>query len=382
MIKDIRLKQVLNSCGKKTFRVVLKTDNGEYTAFAAAGTSEGKHEARSLDLDKVFRLFPRYKVSFIGQEEKNIDKIIESVGLDKLGAHLSIALSTAGMRAVSKNNIYDFLNAGEKVFPLPLGNVIGGGAHKGYLTEQEFLVFPKNAKNMVEAIKTNQKIWEDVGKLLKAKGLADGNNYEGAWICKLDDIKTLDMLSKVAEDHGAGIGMDFAASQFFGNGIYYYKNPERKLSSEKQLDFILGLISAYNLEYVEDPFHEEDFGHFSELTKKVKCLIVGDDLFATQEDRLKQGVKKNAGNGIIIKPDQAGTVSRTMKTVKLAKKSNFSTIVSHRSGETMDSFISDLAVGVGSLMIKCGIHGKERKAKHDRLIEIWNRAKNPKMTRI
>jgi len=118
MIKDIRLKQVLNSCGKKTFRVILKTENGEYGAFAASGTSEGKYEAKSLDLDKVFRIFPRYKIKFIEQEEKNIDKIIEEIGLDKLGSHLSVALSIVGLRAVSNNKIYDFLNPGEKIFPI------------------------------------------------------------------------------------------------------------------------------------------------------------------------------------------------------------------------------------------------------------------------
>ena len=379
MIEDVRLKQILNSCGKKTFRVKLITDSGEFAAAAASGTSEG---IKSVDLDKIFRLFPRYKPQFVGQDEKQVDKIIEGIGLEKLGAHLSIALSMAGMRAVSNNDVYEFLNPGKKVFPLPLGNVIGGGAHKGYLTEQEFLVFPKKAKSMEEAVKTNQMIWEEVGKVLKSKNLVDGNNFEGAWMCKLDDIKTLELLSKVANDHGAGIGMDFAASEYFRNGVYYYKNPERKLSSEKQLEFVLGLIEAYNLEYVEDPFHEDDFKNFSLLTKKAKTLIVGDDLFVTQEDRLKQGVKNKAGNGIIIKPDQAGTLSRTLKTVKLADKSKFSTIVSHRSGETMDFFISDLAVGIGSPLIKCGISGKEREAKHDRLIEIWNKVKKPSLSKL
>ena len=382
MIKDIRLKQILNSCGKKTFRIKLITDKGDFIASAAAGTSEGIHEAKSIDLDKAFRFFPRYKGEFIGKNEKQTDKIIESIGLDKLGAHLSIALSIAGFRAVTNNDVYDFLNPGKKIFPLTLGNVIGGGAHKGFLTEQEFLVFPKSAKTMEEAVKTNYSIWEDVGKILKSKNAVDGNNFEGAWMCKLDDIKALDLLSKVAEEHGAGIGMDFAASEYFKNGIYYYKNPERKLSPDKQLEFILGLIDAYKLEYVEDPFHEDDFKNFSILTRKAKTLIVGDDLFVTQEERLKKGIKAKACNGIIIKPDQAGTVSRTLKTVKLADKSKYKTIVSHRSGETMDTFISDLALGIGSPLLKCGIYGKERKAKHDRLVEIWNNTKNPLLAKL
>jgi enolase len=382
MIEDIRLRQIYNSCNKKTFKVKLKTNKGDFSASAASGTSEGAHEAKSVDLDKVFRLFPRYKPEFIGKSEKSVDKIIEKIGLDNLGAHLSIALSIAALRAVSDNKVYNFLNPEKKVFPLPLGNVIGGGAHKGYLTEQEFLVFPKKAKTMEEAVAVNQKIWEEIGEILKSRDLEDGNNFEGAWMCKLDDIKTLDLLSKVAEDYGAGIGIDFAASENFRNGVYYYKNPRRKLSPENQLEFILGLIKAYKLEYVEDPFHEDDFKNFSILTKKAKTLVVGDDLFVTQEKRLKKGVKMKAGNGIIIKPDQAGTISRVMKTVKLANKSKFSTIVSHRSGETMDAFIADLAVGIGSPLIKCGIYGKERKTKHDRLIEIWKNIKNARMANL
>ncbi|MFH0929373.1 MAG: enolase [Candidatus Aenigmatarchaeota archaeon] len=382
MIKDIMIRPIDNSCGKKTVRVTLKTDKGDFIARAAAGTSEGSHEAKSIKIENAIRYFPRYKPHFIGQSEKHVDRLIEEVGLDNLGAHISIALSMAGIRAVSNNNVYQFLNPKELKFPLPLGNVIGGGVHKGYLTEQEFLVFPKKAKTMKEALETNQKIWETVGKILKSKRMVDGNNYEGAWMCKLDDIKTLDLLSQVAEQYDAGIGIDFAASENFKNGIYYYKNPERKLSPEKQMEFILGLINAYKLEYVEDPFHEDDFKNFSELTRKAKCLIVGDDLFVTQEERLKQGIKKKAGNAIIIKPDQAGTVSRTLKTVKLANKAKFKTIVSHRSGETMDDFISDLAVGIGSPLIKCGIFGRERKAKHDRLVEIWKNTEKPKLNKL
>ena len=133
--------------------------------------------------------------------------------------------------------------------------------------------------------------------------------------------------------------------------------------------------------YVEDPFHEEDFKSFSELTKKVKCLIVGDDLFATNEQRLELGVEQGSANAIIIKPNQAGTVSRTLKTVSEATKAKYTTIVSHRSADTLDTFISDLAVGIESPLIKCGIYGKERSIKLKRLIEIWNSLENPAMNK-
>ncbi|OGI12664.1 hypothetical protein A3K64_03755 [Candidatus Micrarchaeota archaeon RBG_16_36_9] len=209
-----------------------------------------------------------------------------------------------------------------------------------------------------------------------------GNNYEGAWMCKLDDIKTLDLLSKIAEEHETMIGIDFASSQIYNKGKYCYANPKRKLSPEKQLEFILDLIKTYGLVYVEDPFHENDFKHFAELTKKAKCLITGDDLFVTRPERLKIGIKKKAGNSIIIKPDQVGLVSEALKTVQIAKKANYKTIISHRSRDTSDSFIADFAVGTSSPIIKCGIHGIEREAKLNRLVEIWNNIKNPEMAKL
>jgi len=382
MIKDVKISSIYDSRKKKTIKVSLKTGKGIYTASAASGTSEGKYEAKTLPIKTVLKNFPKIKKKFVGKNEKDTDKIIEDIGIGKIGAHLSIALSIAGLRAVSNNIVYKFLNPKSKSFPLPLTNIIGGGVHKGYTSEQEFLVFPKNAKTMKDAIRTNLSIWKEVGKILKLQGIVTGKNYECAWTCKLGDIETLELLYAVAGRSEAGIGIDFAASEFYNKGFYIYKNPKRKLSPEEQLEFILDLIRTYKIAYVEDPFHEDDFEHFSELTKKVKCLVIGDDLFATQADRLKMGVKKKSGNGIIIKPDQAGTVSRTLKTVKIAKKSKFVTIVSHRSGETSDDFISDLVIGIGSPLIKSGIYGKERMTKFDRLIKIWNRVKKPNMSRL
>ena len=178
------------------------------------------------------------------------------------------------------------------------------------------------------------------------------------------------------------MGIDFAANNIFKNGRYYYQHPDRNFSPEEQLEFVLELIKNYKLVYVEDPFHENDFQHFAELAKKAKCLVTGDDLFATQSTRLKLGVKKKAGNAIIIKPNQAGTVSRALETASLAKKAKYTTVVSHRSCETKDSFIADLAVGIEAPLIKCAIYGKEREAKFKRLIQIWKISKKPKMAKL
>ena len=144
----------------------------------------------------------------------------------------------------------------------------------------------------------------------------------------------------------------------------------------------LDLIRTYRLAYVEDPFQENDYASFTELTRKAKCLVVGDDLFATQVSRLKEGIRRKACNAIIIKPNQVGTVSRALDAVKAAKRAGYATVVSHRSCETEDSFISDLALGTGSPIIKCGVFGKERQAKLERLVKIWGKVKGPSMARL
>ncbi len=382
MIKDLEMSEVYNSVKEKTIKISMKTQKGTFSACSPSGTSEGDYEAKTLNNEIIIKNFPEIKKKFIGKSEKNVDKIIKKIGIEKMGANLSLVLSVAAIRSLSKNNIYKFFNKKAHIFPYPLGNVVGGGAHKGYTSIQEFLVLASKAKNMKEAIRTNLSIWKNFGKYIKLRGISLGNNYEGAWMCKLDDIKTLDILSIIAEDYGARIGLDFAAFEIYKKGKYYYKNPNRRLSSEKQLEFILDLIKTYRLFYVEDPFHEDDFKHLSDLTKKARCLIVGDDIFATQPKRLKLGIKKKAGNGIIIKPDQVGLVSKTLETIEIAKKAGYKTIVSHRSKDTTDSFIVDLAVGTESPILKCGIHGKERTSKLKRLIQIWNKVKKPEMAKI
>jgi len=292
----------------------------------------------------------------------------ENIGIEKIGSDLSLALSIASVRALTNDDAYKFFKKEAEFFPYPLGNTIGGGAHSGYISEQEFLVIPLKARTMKEAIKTNLSIWKEVGKTLKP--FITGRNRENAWICKLNDIKSLDLLSKIAKDFGARIGIDFAANNIFKEGRYYYKHPDRNFSPEDQLEFVLDLIKNYKLVYVEDPFHENDFEHFAELTKKAKCLVTGDDLFATQFSRLKIGIKNKAGNAIIIKPNQAGSLIKTKDVFDYAIKKGITPIISHRSGETTDATIAHLAFAWQAPFVKFGIAGKERLAKMNELIKI------------
>ncbi|MBU3904855.1 MAG: hypothetical protein KJ906_01760, partial [Nanoarchaeota archaeon] len=275
--------------------------------------------------------------------------------ISKLPANISTPLSIAAWKANVKYS---------NIFPYPLGNVIGGGAHGGKTSIQEFLVCPTKAKTMKEAVDINKKIHAEVGKALKTK-----KNYEGAWKAKHDEFLTLDILSKVAEDYGARVGVDVAASEFYKNKKYNYSF--YKFKEVEHLDFILDLIKTYKLFYVEDPFHENDFKSFGQLKRKTKCLIVGDDLTTTNPQRLIRA--KNSINGIIIKVNQIGTISKALETIKIAKENNIKTIISHRSAETMDPFITDFAIATRSSLLKCGIFGKEREAKIKRLIGLWKR---------
>lgn len=354
MIKSISVNEIFNSRKKKSIHAIIKTEQGAFYGNAPSGASTGKYEAKTSSNKIAIQRFNKIKNKLI--DEKNIDNIIS-----KLPANISTPLSIAAWKANAKYS---------NQFPYPLGNVIGGGAHGGKTSIQEFLVCPLKAKTIKEAVETNKKIHTVIGKALKT-----GKNYEGAWKAKHDEFMTLDVLCKVAEQCGARVGVDVAATQLWKNKKYNYSF--YKFGEKEHIDFILDLIKTYKLFYVEDPFHENDFSSFRELKKKTKCLVVGDDLTTTNPQRLLRA--KNSINGIIIKVNQIGNVSKAIKTINMAKKYKIIPAVSHRSGETLDPFIADFAVSMKAPLLKCGICGKEREAKTKRLIELWNNAKNPYM---
>jgi len=385
-IKDVFLSKIFNSRGEHSVKVSILTENGLFSSCAPHGASSGKYEAKNLSVEKIEKMFPRFKKNFIGLEAdfSVVDEMLEQFGgkdFAKIGGNFSIALSQAVCKASSQNNTFRLFGQA-KYFPFPLGNVIGGGAHGGGTDMQEFLVIPIKAKTIREAAETNFAIWHRVESALKAKGFVAGRNDEGALVSRLNDLKTIDLLSDIAEDFGARVGVDFAASELYGRGQYVYGKLGKRFSSDEQMEFVIHLIKTYKLAYVEDPFQQNDFFAFSELAKKVRCLICGDDLFASHPERLKKGIKTKAGNAAILKPNQAGTVSKILETAELARKGGYTPVVSHRSGDTCDSFISDLAVGIGAPLIKCGIMGSERTAKINRLMEIWNGARRPEMAKI
>jgi enolase len=261
--------------------------------------------------------------------------------------------------------------------PFPLGNVIGGGAHAANATEiQEFLVVPGGAADAEEAVFANAAVHKNVKDLLKKKGIAAGKGDEGAWAPQIDDALAFELIAeatgRVADEMNVSVdmGIDVAASQMWNGEGYKYR--DRVRSTEDQIAYIAELVDKYNLVYVEDPLHEDDFDGFAELNSQVgdRCLLCGDDLFVTQVDRIEKGIETGSANCVLIKPNQVGTLSDTFEAVRLAHTHGLDTVMSHRSGETTDTTIAHLATAFSCVFLKCGVVGGERIAKLNELIRI------------
>ncbi|UCE75482.1 MAG: hypothetical protein JSV56_04695 [Methanomassiliicoccales archaeon] len=229
-----------------------------------------------------------------------------------------------------------------------------------------------------ESIFANAKVHLSVKKRLKRRfpNSALGKGDEGAWVAKMKNEEALEVVAEACKEVSYTMGidikpcLDIAASELFDDGSYHYK--EGELDDEGQIEFVIHLIENYGLYLVEDPLDQEDFEGYAELTKAVgdSCIIVGDDLFVTNPNRLEKGIRMGAANAVLIKPNQVGTLTKTIKTIKLAQENGYKTIVSHRSGETMDCLISHLAVAFGCHAIKTGAVGGERTVKLNELIRI------------
>lgn len=360
-------------------------------ASAPSGTSVGKYEANFMPrkIDELIkhaekRIMPKLRGMQTSSQE-NFDYILKEMdgteNYSNMGGSVSIALSMAFANACAKVRgieLFREMKGGKYSLPYPLGKCIGGGAHaKSSTSIQEFLSIPIGAKNLSEAIQANKKMHEVVYTALKEnfQTFKKKLDYEGGWVANITDEDALGIMSGAAMHVTAetgvkiGIGIDVAANNLYKNGKYHYGKESK--TPAKQLEYILDMIEEYNLFYVEDAFAEDDFSSFAELTSKAKdCLVCGDDLFATNKNRLERGVKKKACNSVIIKPNQAGTLTQTYDAIRFARQKHYVPVVSHRSGETEDSLISHIAVAFNCPVIKIGIVGKEREAKLDELCRI------------
>jgi enolase len=332
------------------------------------------------------------------QEEidSTLHEIDGTTNLKNIGGNTAFAISLANAEAAANSHgllLFQFLGGSTaNTLPYPLGNTISGGQHaRGKAPDiQEYLALPHGAETFLEAATANAQIHKKIGDTLKKKSTLfnGGKSDEGAWIVNIGNTDAFEVIAKACEEVGneldfeCGFGIDVAASSLWKEKEekYVYENEGKKRDTAEQLEFLLDLIEKYHLAYVEDPFHEEDFESFAELTKKAKnCLICGDDLFTTNNERLNQGIKLKAANAIIIKVNQIGTLTDASETIETAQRHGYTTVMSHRSGDTCDWHIAHLAVAFKCPIIKTGVVEGARIAKINELVRIehflGNRAK-------
>lgn len=377
IIKEVDAKSIFDSRKEKTIFVSIKTNVGEFSASAPNGKSTGKYEAKSYeknlegDIKKIKQLRDYFSQEIIEKFEDL--KSIEDIADKQIGANTLFALESCILKAIAKEQkkeVWQIINPSSKKIPRLVGNCIGGGEHSNQEkkpTFQEFHIIPENT------LKKSQEKNKEIKKRVKEEIARNDEKFNGqtndedAWMTSLNEREILDILKK----QGVNIGLDVAASSFYKRKKYNYSNPLFKRTQEEQLEYLSNLIKNFNIFYVEDPFEENDFENFSKLLKRFPTtLIVGDDLTTTNPKRLEKAIKLRSINALIVKPNQIGSLIKVKEVCEIAKKNNIKTIFSHRSGETYENILADLAFGFEADFFKCGITGKERETKINRLIEI------------
>ncbi len=390
-IERIVFRTILDSRGNPTVEADITTASGFGRAAAPSGASTGSHEAKVRPPkdavgDATRHIIPQILGMDVADQQGFDDRLRELDGttdFSAIGANIAVALSLANAKAAASAMGMDLFRYLGGAFvgdvPLPLGNVIGGGAHALDATDiQEFLVVPTDAATAEDSVFANAAVHRTIKEMLKEKGKSCGKGDEGAWAPKIDDALAFEIVreatQKVSDELGIGIdmGIDVAATEMWDQekGRYRYKDASR--TPEDQVAYIAELVDRYDLIYVEDPLHEEDFEGFARLTDQVgdRCLVCGDDLFVTQAERIMQGIDIGAANCVLIKPNQVGTLTDTFAAIRLAQMYGMDTVMSHRSGETTDMTIAHLATAFGCVFLKTGVVGGERIAKLNELIRI------------
>ena len=373
ILKRVRAKKIKDSRGEPTIEVSVNWRKSS----APAGKSKGAYETSPYMNSLDWNIKSINTTDFSELDVNSFDdlKLIENFIKNKLnlkdakqfGANSLFALECATLKALayeSKKQLWEIINPKAKNLPVPVGNAVGGGVHsnnESRPTIQEFLIIPQK-----ETIKENYKIMRDTHKEIKKILNAKSQNDEGAWETSREAEEILEILDDKFSD--IKIGMDVAASSFYKERKYCYKN--QILTEKFQIIYINSLIKRFDLFYVEDPLEEKDFEGFSKIYRSPNHLVVGDDLTATQIDRLKKAISKKSINAMIIKPNQNGSLLELKEIFEICRRNNIKTILSHRSGETLDSALADLAFGFQADFIKCGIATKWREVKLKRLCEI------------
>ena len=401
-IIDVHAREILDSRGYPTVEVEVKTKNGHTGIFSVpSGASTGSREALELRdnderyfgkgvLKAVENVNTTIKDAVLGMEvssQKEIDtKLIELDGTENksnLGANAILGVSIACLKAAALDSgkpLYEYLSNREKRIPKVMFNIINGGMHsKNNIDIQEFMIVPK-FPTFKDTLRCASEVFYELKKLLDNEGLITAVGDEGGFAPNLDSNKTaLNYIIKAIESAGYNpgkdvfIALDIAASSFYNSQSDKYKIEDKMLTREELLDYYLDLLKNYPIISIEDAFDENDYEGFKLITEKLskEINIVGDDLFVTNKSLLQKGIDEHMCNSIIIKPNQIGTFLETLETVILAKKNNYTTIMSHRSGETTDTFIVDAAVALNVPFIKTGsVSRGERVCKYNRLLRI------------
>ena len=415
-IKKIVGRQVFDSRGNPTVEAEVFLDNKvKALSIVPSGASTGAFEAYELRDNKknyflgksvlnavknINTIINKNLKNIDSGKQKKIDKILlELDGTEnkkKLGANalLAVSLAVAKAEAISKKKeLYQYL--GKKfTLPNPLMNIINGGAHAdNNLRIQEFMIRPDSAKNFMDAIEKCFLVIQNLKKILQSKNLLTNVGDEGGFAPSINsNEEALELVvdaiekSKLKPGIDINICLDVAANELINKNGHYSLNSSEFISVEESINYYKNLVTKYPIKSIEDPFAEDDWNAWSKLTKEIgkNIQIVGDDLFVTNVKRLKRGIKEKSANSILVKVNQIGTLTETLDVIELAKKNNFSTIISHRSGDTEDTFIADLAVSTQSTQIKTGsLARSERVAKYNRLLRIEEQlGKSSKIAKI
>ena len=409
IITDIYAREVLDSRGNPTLEVEVYTEDGAFgRGMVPSGASTGEHEAVELRdgdksrynglgtqkaVDNVNNIIAEAIIGYEVTDQQAIDRAM--IALDgtenkgKLGANAILGVSIAAARAAADElgvPLYNYLGGfNAKVLPTPMMNIINGGSHSDApIAFQEFMIVPVGAPTFKEALRWGAEIFHALKKILKARGLETAVGDEGGFAPKFDGTEDgvetiIEAIKTAGYEPGKDIfiGFDCASSEFYENGVYDYTKFEgeggKKLSASEQVDYLEELVSKYPIITIEDGMDENDWDGWKILTERLgkKVQLVGDDFFVTNTKYLERGIRENASNAILIKVNQIGTLTETFEAIEMAKEAGFTAIVSHRSGETEDSTISDIAVATNAGQIKTGsLSRTDRMAKYNQLLRI------------
>ncbi len=404
-IKNIKAREIIDSRGNPTVECDIYFEDQSFgRASVPSGASTGVHEALELrDQDKfrykgkgvknavnnintiIFDNIKGLEFSDINDFDKNLIKIDGTENKSNLGANATLAASLAFAKCLASSqnkHLYNFLAESNLMnLPVPMMNIINGGSHADNDVDiQEFMIAPVGAAKFSEALRWGSEIFHSLKALLKSKNLNTNVGDEGGFAPNINtSSEVIEVILQAINDAGFKPGediylsLDVASTEFYENNFYDLKGEKLKLSSDGMIEYLQKLVKSYPIYSIEDGMSEDDWDGWSNLTKSLgnNIQLVGDDLFVTNKKRLQRGIQENAANSILVKVNQIGTLKETLESIQLAKDNNFSTVISHRSGETEDTTIADLSVGISAGQIKTGsLSRTDRTAKYNQLLRI------------